>query len=74
MYKGAPWRLAAADCTTFFFCAKEHGMDTKGVEIRVIGDLALPPPAVQGSAARLMQQSATLTHKQAVVNICFCYT
>lgn len=53
---------------------QEHGMDEKGVEIRVIGDLSLPPPAVQGSAARLMQQSATLKRKQAVVNICFSYT
>lgn len=48
--------------------------ERKGVEVRILGDLSLAPPAVQGSAARLMHKTAALKTKQAVLNICFSYT
>lgn len=48
--------------------------EREGVEIRVIGDLALAPGSVQGAAARMMQATAQLKNRNAVLNICFSYT
>ncbi len=53
---------------------QEDGLaEAHGVEIRVVGDLSLAPPAVQGSAARLMLKTQALPAKRAVLNICFSY-
>lgn len=48
--------------------------EREGVEIRVLGDLDLAPPSVQGAAARMMERTARLRRKRAVLNICFAYT
>jgi undecaprenyl pyrophosphate synthase len=55
--------------------AQKDGLaETEGVEVHVLGDLTLPPPAVQGAAARMMRATAGLQRKRAVLNICFAYT
>lgn len=43
-----------------------------GVQVRVIGDLSLAPPAVQAAAAAVM--AATAHHDRAVLNLCFSYS
>ncbi|MEW5303819.1 MAG: hypothetical protein WDW36_006474 [Sanguina aurantia] len=55
--------------------AQENGLaEREGVEMRIVGDLSLLPSAVQGAAARLMQNTASLKRCHAVLNICFSYT
>jgi ditrans,polycis-polyprenyl diphosphate synthase len=52
---------------------QEHPLLEKyGVQVRVIGDLALAPIAVQKAAQRIM--NATQGYTKAVLNICFSYT
>jgi undecaprenyl pyrophosphate synthase len=54
---------------------QEQGLaEQEGVEMHVLGDLQLAPPRVCGAAARLMQATANLSNKHAVLNICFAYT
>lgn len=54
---------------------QEEGLaERKGVQMRILGDLDLAPASVRGAAARLMQASAAIRNKQAVLNICFAYT
>jgi hypothetical protein len=56
-------------------CPQEDGLaERKGVEMRILGALDLAPPSVRGAAARLMQATAALKEKRAVLNICFSYT
>lgn len=57
------------------FAVQENGLaEREGVEMRIVGDLSLLPSAVQGAAARLMQNTASLKRCHAVLNICFSYT
>ncbi|KAL6759386.1 putative undecaprenyl diphosphate synthase-domain-containing protein [Haematococcus lacustris] len=59
----------------FLELTREDGLaEREGVEIRILGDLQLAPPGVQGAAARLMAATAALPRKRAVLNICFSYT
>lgn len=53
---------------------QDNGLaEREGIEMRVVGDLSVPPPGVQGAAARLMANTAKLPRKRAVLNICFSY-
>mgnify|MGYP006301447623 CR=1 FL=1 len=56
------------------YAQKESLAEQEGVEVRILGDLDLAPPSVKGAAARLMQGTASLRNKRAVLNICFAYT
>jgi undecaprenyl diphosphate synthase len=47
-------------------------LEQRGVQVRVIGDLALAPAGVQAAAMTIM--AATQHHSAAVLNICFSYT
>ncbi|KAL4419506.1 hypothetical protein ABPG77_002292 [Micractinium sp. CCAP 211/92] len=52
---------------------QEHDVLARhGVQVRVIGDLSLAPPAVQAAAAAVM--AATAHHDRAVLNLCFSYS
>ncbi|PNG99519.1 Dehydrodolichyl diphosphate synthase, partial [Tetrabaena socialis] len=48
--------------------------EREGIRMRIVGDLALPPPAVQGAAARLMRKTGALPRQRATLNVCFSYT
>ncbi|GLI63170.1 hypothetical protein VaNZ11_005922 [Volvox africanus] len=55
--------------------AQDNGLaEREGIQIHIVGDLELPPPAVQGAAARLMQSTAALPRRLAALNVCFSYT
>eukprot|EP00798_Chlamydomonas_sp_ICE-L_P030940 gene30942-35997_t len=55
--------------------AKENGLaEREGLEMRMLGDLSIAPPSVQGAAARLMRETAAIRNKKALLNICFSYT
>ena len=52
---------------------QEHQIvDKFSVQVRVIGDLALLPPAVQSRAQKVME--ATAGNEKAILNICLAYT
>ncbi|GIL50153.1 hypothetical protein Vafri_6288 [Volvox africanus] len=55
--------------------AQDNGLaEREGIQMHIVGDLELPPPAVQGAAARLMQATAALPRRLAALNVCFSYT
>lgn len=45
-----------------------------GAEVRVIGDLALAPPAIRHVAAKLGASSRAAGNTCSVIHICFAYT
>jgi ditrans,polycis-polyprenyl diphosphate synthase len=54
---------------------QENGLaEREGIQMHIVGDLELPPPAVQGAAARLMRGTAALHRRRATLNVCFSYT
>ena len=55
------------------YMMQEHAvLERHQVQVRVIGDLALAPPAVRAAAAKIMD--STKHHNKAILNICFSYT
>ncbi|EFJ53135.1 hypothetical protein VOLCADRAFT_55634, partial [Volvox carteri f. nagariensis] len=55
--------------------AQDNGLaEREGIRMHIVGDLELPPPAVQGAAARLMRGTAALPRHRATLNVCFSYT
>ncbi|KAG2500203.1 hypothetical protein HYH03_001783 [Edaphochlamys debaryana] len=55
--------------------ARDDGLaEREGIRMAIVGDLELPPPPVQGAAARLMRGTASLRLQRATLNVCFSYT
>ncbi|KAG2438540.1 hypothetical protein HXX76_005091 [Chlamydomonas incerta] len=55
--------------------ARDNGLaEREGIRMHIVGDLTLPPPSVQGAAARLMRNTAALQRQRATLNVCFSYT
>ncbi|GIM01891.1 hypothetical protein Vretimale_6674 [Volvox reticuliferus] len=69
---GALMRLAEEK---YIELAQDNGLAAReGIQMHIVGDLELPPPAVQGAAARLMQATTALPRRLAALNVCFSYT
>ncbi|KAG2435494.1 hypothetical protein HYH02_011789 [Chlamydomonas schloesseri] len=59
----------------YYELARDNGLaEREGIRMHIVGDLTLPPPSVQGAAARLMRNTAALRRQRATLNVCFSYT